>query len=62
MRDVVETAASQGILNFIYNCLYDANTSQGCLAEFIAANAEGNPFPIVDEKCRDGYHADGNGS
>ena len=57
-RDIVETAANQGIMNYMYNCLHDANTrqgSQGCLAEFIAANAVENPFPITDGGCRDAY-------
>ena len=56
-EDIGRTAESQGFVSFIYNCVWNADTtigSQACLGAFIDDNAADNPFPITGT-CRDIY-------
>ena len=56
--EIVKTAASQGFLKSMINCLHYA-ASPGpeiCLSQFIAANALDNPYQIPVGDCRNEYY------
>ena len=55
--DIVKTAAAQGFVKSIFNCVIDNTTSPGaqaCLAAFITDNATDNAYPITGA-CRAEY-------